>query len=55
MWQNDRAIAIACGARPTVVVADSLHEAVHEALRSTCRHLDVEFARAVESGAATAS
>ena len=54
VWQDDRAVAIACGARPAVVVADSLQGAVHEALRDTCRHLDAELARAVESGAAAA-
>jgi hypothetical protein len=55
VWQDGRAVAVACGARPTVVVADSLHEAVHEALRDTCRRLDAEFARAVERGWAVAS
>jgi hypothetical protein len=52
VWQDDRAVAVACGARPTVVVADSLSEAVQGTLRDTCRYLDAEFARAMEIGCA---
>jgi hypothetical protein len=52
VWQHDRALAVACGAAAVIVYTDSLHEAVHGALRDICGGLDVEFARAVSDGAA---
>lgn len=54
IWQDGRALAVSCGAADGVIYKDCLEEAVHEAIRETCKELSADYARAVIEGAAAA-